>query len=117
MCYLLSRSTTDYVVRHNVYNQSLNGSTSNTSTSWYDDIRKVQLAEKDEASSAIYALVEALTSNMVDLKDPQVAGNALLAQILKVLQVIQTQQAGAGGSTSLADSLIGLALGYTPTST
>lgn len=108
---------TDYVVRHNVYNQSLNGSTSNTSTSWYDDIRKVQLAEKDEASSAIYALVEALTSNMVDLKDPQVAGNALLAQILKVLQVIQTQQAGAGGSTSLADSLIGLALGYTPTST
>lgn len=105
----------NYIVKHDVYNSSLNGATTNTSTDWYSKIKAVQSAEKDEASSAIYALAEALTANVVDLKDPQVAGNALLAQILKVLQVIQTQQAGqiGGGSGSLADSLIGLALGYT----
>lgn len=105
----------NYVVKHDVYNAALNGS-GDTGTSWYNAIKEVQNAEKNESSSAIYALVDALTANMVDLKDPQVAGNALLAQILKVLQVMATAQAGnMGGSSSLADSLIGLALGYTPT--
>ena len=101
----------DYFVKHVVYNQSLNGSDDST-TSWYSKVQEIQRKEKDEASSAIYTLADALTSNMVDLRDPQVQTNALLAQILKLVEVITTQNASAGGGQSIADSLIGMALGY-----
>lgn len=102
----------DYFVKHVVYNAALGG-TEDDPTSWYSKVQKVQQEEKEESSSAIYALADALTSNMVDLKDPQVQTNALLAQILKLVEVITTQNASAGGGQSIADSLIGMALGYT----
>lgn len=102
----------DYFVKHVVYNAALGG-TEDDPTSWYSKVQRVQQEEKEESSTAIYALADALTSNMVDLKDPQVQTNALLAQILKLVEVITTQNATAGGGQSIADSLIGMALGYT----
>lgn len=102
----------DYFVLHNVYNSALGGTEKNP-TSWYEEIGKIQRSEKDEASSAIYALADVLTANSTELLDPQVQTNALLAQILKLVEILTTQKASAGGSNTIADTLIGLALGYT----
>lgn len=81
----------------------------------YADVEKVQRKEKAEKGDAVYALAEALTNNMVDLKDPQVQTNALLSQILIVVSAIMNQNNNVAGTTSLADALSGLAVGLTKT--
>ena len=59
------------------------------------------------------ALAEALTANVVNLKDPTVQTNAILAQILIVVQAIMNQNNNVAGATTLADSLQALATGLT----
>ena len=81
----------------------------------YEDVVAVQRKEKSEQGDAVYALAEALTGNLVDLKDPQVQTNALLAQILVVVSAIMNQNNNVAGTTSLADALSSLAVGLTTT--
>ena len=57
--------------------------------------------------------VAALTGNLVDLKDPQVQTNAILAQILVVVSSIMNQNNNVASTVSLSDALSGLALGLT----
>ena len=57
-----------------------------------------------------------LTKNIVDLKDPTIQTNALLAQILIVVNAIMNQQnevAGTTGQNQLLESLSAMALGMT----
>lgn len=79
----------------------------------YSDVTAVQRKENAEKGDAVYALAEALTSNLVNLKDPQVQTNALLAQILVITTAIMNQNDGVASTISLSDSLSGLALGIT----
>ena len=69
--------------------------------------------ERENSESAIYALADALTENDVKLLlDPTVQTNALLSQILKVVNALlnQTSTSGMGG-VSLPDTIAGLSLG------
>lgn len=79
----------------------------------YSDVTELQRQEEAEKGSAIYALAEALTGNLVDLKDPQVQTNAILAQILVVVSAIMNQNNNVASTVSLSDALSGLALGLT----
>lgn len=79
----------------------------------YSDVTDIQRREDAQKGDAVYALADALTSNMVDLKDPQVQTNALLAQILQVVFAIMNQNNSVAGTVSLADTLSGLAVGLT----
>lgn len=81
----------------------------------YSDVTDVQRREKAQQGDAVMALADALTGNMVDLKDPQVQTNALLSQILIVVSAIMNQNNGVIGTTNLADTLSGLAVGLTQT--
>ena len=95
----------NYFVSHTAYNQSYD----------YTQVAKVQKAEKHQSDSAIYALAEALSKNTVDLKDPAVQTNALLSQILLVVNAL-LQRNNQTGATTLLGTLAGLALGgETPT--
>ena len=60
-----------------------------------------------------YALADALTKAGLDLKDPTLQTNALLAQILIVANQILQQQNSQTGNSSLVESMIGLATGLT----
>ncbi len=96
----------DYFVLHTAYNKAYN----------YTDVQRIQTAyQKKEKGDAVYALAEALTANTVDLRDPQVQTNALLSQILIVLQAIMQQNNNVGGNagTSLIESLSALSMGIT----
>lgn len=102
----------DYYIAHTAYNSAYN----------YNDVERIkQLSLAQDAASredTVYALAEALTKNTVDLKDPAVQTNALLSQILIVLNAIMQQNNSVGGGgTSLIESLSALAMGITVTGT
>lgn len=80
----------------------------------YGKVSEIQSKEKDKTETAVYALADALTQNNVDLRDPAVQTNVLLAQVLKVLNVIAQQGAtGVENAISLPDTIAGMALGIT----
>lgn len=95
----------DYFIRHRYYDAS---------GYKYSDVVEIQKKEKDGTGDAIYALAESLTQNAVDLKDPTVQTNAILSQILIVLNAIMQQNNTTNTPLSLQDSFTGLATrGYT----
>lgn len=81
----------------------------------YRDVVSIQQREDAKKGDAVNALADALTANMVDLKDPQVQTNALLSQILVVATAIMNQNNNVAGTVSLSDALTSLALGLTTT--
>lgn len=91
----------DYFVKHTAYSAAYD----------HTEVSKVQSQEKGKSQDAIYALAEALTKNSVDLLDPAVQTNALLSQILVVVNAIMQQNNEAGKGTSLPDALSALAMG------
>lgn len=96
----------DYVVNNSVYDQAFGG------TSKSDYLAAIRADEKDESNTAIKQLAQILVDNAKDLRDPTVQTNALLAQILLLVEAISHQNNGPTG-WSLADSLSGLTLGLT----
>lgn len=91
----------DYFVKHTAYSAAYD----------HTDVTRVQLAERSGSEDAVYALAEALTKNTVDLLDPTIQTNALLSQILIVVNAIMQQNNQTGAGLSLPDTLSGLALG------
>lgn len=96
----------DHVVKHSVYDEAFGGQ---DKTSYLAGIRA---EENNENATAIRQLAQVLVDNAKDLKDPTVQTNALLAQILLLVEVISHQNNTSSG-WSLSDSLSGLALGLT----
>ena len=95
-------SWSDYYVNHTVYNNAYTR----------DAVEKVMREERENSESAIYALADALTENNVDLLvDPTLQTNALLSQILKVVNALLNQQSTGGNGVSLPDTIAGLSLG------
>lgn len=92
----------DYFIKHTVYNSAYT----------HDTVDKILRAERDKSETAIYALADALTENDVKLLlDPTVQTNALLSQILKVVNALLNQQSSGVGGVSLAETIAGLSLG------
>ena len=91
----------DYFVKHTAYSAAYD----------HTEVAKVQSKEKGKSQDAVYALAEALTKNSVDLLDPTIQTNALLSQILIVVNAIMQQNNKAGSGTSLPDALEALATG------
>lgn len=91
----------DYYVKHTAYSAAYDHST----------VTKIQKAEQSGSQDAVYALAEALTQNTVDLLDPTIQTNALLSQILIVVNAIMQQNNQASSGTSLPDALQALATG------
>lgn len=77
----------------------------------HSDVDKVQRQSTAQQSDAVYELARALTQNTVDLRDPAVQTNAILSQILLVLNAIMQQNNSSSAGTSLAETLSGLAMG------
>lgn len=96
-------SWVDYFIKHKQYSASYD----------HSSVSKIQQAEKGKSQDAVYALAEALTKNTVDLLDPTVQTNAILSQILLVVNAImqQNNKATEKVGSSLPDTLSGLALG------
>lgn len=92
---------TDYFVNHTAYSEAYD----------HSKVTEIQQQEKDGQSDAIRKLAEALTQNTVDLKDPAVQTNALLAQILIVAEAIMQQNNSTGLGLSLSDTITGLSMG------
>lgn len=103
---LFYKNWVDYFVTHETYTSD----TGNAATS--SDVQKVINSEKSESGDAILELAKALTSNVKNLKDPQVQTNTLLAQILVVVEAIM-QAENTSGSASLSTTLSALAAGLT----
>lgn len=97
----------DYFVKHVAYNVAVSGNKKGTIST----VSKIQTAEKKDKETAIYALAEALVKNTVDLKDPTVQTNALLADILIIVKAIMQQNTAAASNSTLSDMLGALALG------
>ena len=96
----------DYFVNHTVYNEAFGEAANSVNT--------IRSQEKDKSDSAVYALAEALNKNSVDLlKDPVLQTNAILAQILIVVNAIMQQNNQTGGVMSLPDTLQALSMGLT----
>lgn len=95
----------DYFIHHTAYNDSYS----------YADVRKIQDDEKSESADAIYALAEALTANTTNLLDPTIQTNALLSQILIVVNSIMQQNNTLKSNISLPDTLAALSTGLTIT--
>lgn len=89
----------DYFVNHILYSKS------------YDHaaVTKIQNDEKYKSSDAIYALADALTA-ATDLTDPTLQTNAILSQILIVVQSIM-QQNNTSGRLTLPDAISAMATG------
>lgn len=90
----------DYYVNHTAYTRE--------TLSAYD-VAAIRNAERTESGDAVLALANALTSNMVDLKDPAVQTNVLLAKILLTAEAIM-QQNNQAATVSLPTTLAGLGL-------
>ncbi|MBQ3185286.1 MAG: hypothetical protein IJB54_04825 [Firmicutes bacterium] len=90
-----------YYVEHTAYSAAYK----------HSDVDKIQRQSNAQQSDAVYALADALTQNTVDLKDPAVQTNAILSQILLVLNAIMQQNNQSSAGTSLAETLSGLAMG------
>lgn len=89
----------DYFVNHILYSKA------------YDHaaVTKIQNDEKYKSSDAIYALADALTA-ATDLTDPTLQTNAILSQILIVVQSIM-QQNNTSGRLTLPDAIAAMATG------
>ncbi len=95
-------SWVDYFVKHTAYNDAYT----------FADVERIAAQSKaQESGDLVNALAMALTQNTVDLNDPTVQTNALLSQILIVIQMIM-QQGNKTGGLSLMDTLTGSALGF-----
>lgn len=97
------QSWTDYYVNHTAYKEAVGYD----SSSW----SKVRSAEESKSRDAVYALADALTKNNVDLLDPTVQTNVLLAEILQIVNAIMQQGNSASGGVSLPQSISAMALG------
>ena len=96
---------TDIYVKFDTYSKNTNNA--------YKAIDKIKSeSKKKESGDAVLALAKALTDNTADLKDPTVQSNALLAQILIVVEAI-LQAENVSGGASLQTSLSALGLGLT----
>jgi hypothetical protein len=111
LSYVLKKETefydewVNYFVSHTTYDRSYD----------YSKVAEIRNKERNESDSAVYALAEALSKNTVDLRDPAVQTNALLSQILLVVNAM-LQRNNQTGATTLLGTLAGLALGgETPT--
>lgn len=91
----------DYYVNHTAYTRE--------TLSAYD-VAAIRNAERTESGDAVLALANALTSNMVDLKDPAVQQNVLLSKILLIVQGI-FQQGNQAATVSIPQTLSALGLG------
>ena len=91
----------DYFINHTVYTQSYN----------HASVSEIQRKEKQGSEDAVYALAEALTKNNVDLLDPTMQTNVLLAQILKVANALLQKSDSTPGGLSLPDTIAGLSMG------
>lgn len=89
----------DYFVNHILYSKSYN----------HAAVTKIQNDEKYKSSDAIYALADALTA-ATDLTDPTLQTNAILSQILIVVQSIM-QQNNTSGKLTLPDAIAAMATG------
>lgn len=104
------KTYSDYYIEHKIYVNE--GSGSQRGTLLTSRLQAVQNAEKGERGDVINALANYLTANSWDLKDfqdPQIQANALLSQILIVLNAImkQNSQVSAGDiPDSLAKKLL-----------
>ena len=78
------------------------------------DVSKIESAEKDDSKKAIYSLAEVLTSKNDELLDPTLQTNALLAQILLVVQSIMNQN-NTGNTSTILDTMNALATGLITT--
>lgn len=114
----------EYVYNHMLYNNGGTGvaDESETITGAYNhkEIAEVKVDESNKEYNAIYALSETLSKLGIDnLSDPVVAQNALLAQILVVVNAIMQQNNKASETTAsvIPDTLSALALGITGMST
>lgn len=74
----------------------------------YTDVQRIKDQQSSGEAEAIYALASALTQNTVDLRDPTVQTNAILAQILLVVKAIM-QQNNTTGKLTLPDALMAMA--------
>lgn len=95
-----------YFIEHQYYNETFGYK--------YSDVERIQKElQAQDNGDTVYALAEMLTKNLVDLQDPTMQTNALLAQILIVVNAIMNQGNGipAVGGASLPDTLQGLAAG------
>lgn len=92
---------TDYFIDHAYYDKSGYD---------YSAVERVRSQEASGEQEAIYALAEALTQNTVDLRDPTVQTNAILAQILIVVKAIM-QQNNTTGKLTIPDSIAAMAAG------
>lgn len=95
----------DYFIKHTVYSASYS----------HADVSRIQSKEKTGEQTAIYALADALTQNTVDLRDPTIQTNAILAQILLVVKAIM-QQNNTTGKLTIPDALAAMASGLMDTS-
>lgn len=96
---------TDIYVKFDTYSKSTNNA--------YKAIDTVKdKSKKKESGDAVLALAKALTDNTADLKDPTIQSNALLSQILIVVEAILQAENTSGGA-SLQTSLSALGLGLT----
>lgn len=95
----------DYWIKHKQYSSAYD----------HSEVLAVQLKEKSKSEDAVYALAEALTKNTVDLLDPTVQTNAILSQILIVVNAIMNQnnKLTENSGSSLTDTLSALAMGLT----
>lgn len=98
---------TDYYIKHTAYRNAVGYD----SSSW----DKVKSAENSKSRDAVYALAEALTKNNVELLDPTVQTNVLLAEILQIVNAIMQQGNNSSNGMSLPQSIAGLALGVVNT--
>lgn len=93
----------DYFINHSAYSAALKDN--------YNAVLTIQKKERDGTSDAVNALAEALTQNDVDLLDPAVQTNALLAQILKIVTSLMVQYNAGTPGYSLPDTFTAQATG------
>lgn len=97
----------DYYVNHTAYTRETLDAAS---------VAKIRTAERSEVGDSVLALAEALTTNTIDLKDPAVQTNVLLAKILMITEAIM-QQTNDTTTVSLPTALSALGLNMTTETT
>lgn len=95
------QSIVDYFIDHLVYSDAYD----------HTDVTAVQKKEKEKSETAVYALAQALTQNTTDLLDPTVQTNTLLAQILKLVNVLVQQGSLNTESGAMSNILSNMATG------
>ena len=95
------KSVVDYFIDHLVYSDAYS----------HSDVTSVQKKEKDKSETAVYALAQALTKNTTDLLDPTVQTNVILAQILKLVNVLVQQGTLSTDAGAMSNVLSNMATG------